>query len=82
LVVDIKGTELFRILKEKQLKMVRKIIVGHPSVENAAQSVKEKADGYISKPFNVLEFLKILNKLFEKKTNALLKMVAEIGQVK
>jgi DNA-binding NtrC family response regulator len=56
--------------------MVRIIITGHPSVENAAKSVKEKADGYITKPFNVQEMLKMINKLFEEKTNAYLKMVA------
>jgi|SRR5665647_266256 len=79
---DIKGTELLRILKEKQPKMVRIIITGHPSVENAAKSVNEKADGYITKPFNVQELLKMINKLFEEKTNAYLKMIAEIEQAK
>ena len=49
---DIKGTELLRILKEKQPKMVRIIITGHPSIENATKSINEKADGYIMKPFN------------------------------
>jgi DNA-binding NtrC family response regulator len=48
---DIKGTELLHILNEKQPKMVRIIITGHPSIENAAKSVNEKADGYIMKPF-------------------------------
>jgi DNA-binding NtrC family response regulator len=79
---DIKGTELLRILKEKQPKMVRIIITGHPSVENAAKSVNEKADGYITKPFNVQELLKMINRLFEEKTNAYLKMIAEIEQAK
>jgi DNA-binding NtrC family response regulator len=79
---DIKGTELLRILKEKQPKMVRIIITGHPSVENAVKSVTEKADGYITKPFNVQELLKMINKLFEEKTNAYLKMIAEIEQAK
>lgn len=79
---DIKGTELLRILKEKQPKMVRIIITGHPSVENAAKSVNEKADGYITKPFNVQELLEMINKLFEEKTNAYLKMFAEIEQAK
>jgi len=79
---DIKGTELLRILKEKQPKMVRIIITGHPSVENAAKSVNEKADGYITKPFNVQEMLKMINKLFEEKTNAYLKVISEIEQAK
>jgi DNA-binding NtrC family response regulator len=79
---DIKGTELLRILKDKQPKMVRIIITGHPSIENAAKSVNEKADGYITKPFNVPELLEMIKKLFEEKTNAYLKMIAEIEQAK
>jgi len=79
---DIKGTELLRILKEKQPKMVKIIITGHPSIENAAKSVNEKADGYITKPFNVTELLEMIIKLIEEKTNAYLTMIAEVDQVK
>jgi len=79
---DIKGTELLHILNEKQPKMVRIIITGHPSIENAAKSVNEKADGYIMKPFNVPELLGMMKKLIEDKTNAYLKMFTEVEQVK
>jgi DNA-binding NtrC family response regulator len=79
---DIKGTELLHILKEKQPKMVRMIITGHPSVENAAKSVNEKADGYITKPFDIPELLGMIKKLFEEKTNAYLTMFAEVEQAK
>jgi DNA-binding NtrC family response regulator len=79
---DIKGTELLHRLKEKQPKMVRIIITGHPSIENAAKSVNEKADGYIMKPFDVPELLRIIKKLFEEKRNAYLKMFAEVEQAK
>ena len=50
---DIKGTELLHTLKQEQPKMVKIIITGHPTIENAARSVNEQADGYIMKPFNV-----------------------------
>jgi DNA-binding NtrC family response regulator len=79
---DIKGTELLRILKEKQPKMVRIIITGHPTVENAAKSVNEKADGYVMKPFDVPELLGMIKKLFEEKTNAYFKMFADVEQAK
>jgi DNA-binding NtrC family response regulator len=36
---DMKGTELLLRLKEKQPKMVRIIIAGFPSVENAIKTV-------------------------------------------
>jgi DNA-binding NtrC family response regulator len=79
---DIKGTELLHILKEKQPKMVRIIITGHPSIENAAKSVNEKADGYIMKPFDIQELLAIIKKLVDEKTNAYFRMFAEVEQAK
>jgi DNA-binding NtrC family response regulator len=79
---DIKGTELLHILSEKHPKMVRIIITGHPSIENAAKSVNEKADGYIMKPFNVPELLGMIKKLTEEKKNAYFKMFAEVEQAK
>jgi DNA-binding NtrC family response regulator len=79
---DIKGTELLHILKEKQPKMVRIIITGHPSIENAAKSVNEKADGYIMKPFDPQELLAMIRKLIDEKTNAYFKMFAEVEQAK
>jgi len=79
---DIKGTELLHILSEKHPKMVRIIITGHPSIEKAAKSVNEKADGYIMKPFNVTELLGMIKKLTEEKKNAYFKMFAEVEQAK
>ena len=79
---DIKGTELLHLLNENQPKMVRIIITGHPSIENAAKSVNEKADGYVMKPFDIPELLEMIKKLFEEKTNAYLKMFADVEQAK
>jgi DNA-binding NtrC family response regulator len=79
---DIKGTELLHLLKEKQPKMVKIIITGHPSIENAKKSVNEKADGYITKPFNVPELLGMIKKLIEDNTNAYFKMFAEVELAK
>jgi DNA-binding NtrC family response regulator len=79
---DIKGTELLHLLNERRPKMVRIIITGHPSIENAAKSVNEKADGYIMKPFNVPELLAMIKRLIEEKSNAYLKMFAEVEQAK
>jgi DNA-binding NtrC family response regulator len=63
---DIKGTDLLCILGEKQPKMVKIIITGHPSIENAAKSVNEQADGYLLKPFNFQELLLMINKLIDR----------------
>jgi DNA-binding NtrC family response regulator len=53
----IKGTELLRKLKEKQPRMVKIIVTGFPSLENAIKAVNEGADGYVLKPWNVKELL-------------------------
>ena len=79
---DIKGTELLHLLNVKQPKMVRIIITGHPSIENAAKAVNERADGYVMKPFDVPELLGMIKKLTEEKTNAYLKMFADVEQAK
>jgi DNA-binding NtrC family response regulator len=79
---DIKGTELLHILNEKQPKMVRIIITGHPSIENAAKSVNEKADAYIMKPFDVPELLGMIKKLVDEKKNAYFRMFAEVEEAK
>ncbi len=79
---DTKGTDLLQILKTKQPKIVRIIITGHPSVENAAKSVNEKADGYIMKPFEIPELLGMIKKLMEEKANSYLAMFAEVEQAK
>jgi DNA-binding NtrC family response regulator len=79
---DIKGTELLHILAEKFPKMVRIIITGHPSIENAAKAVNEKADGYIMKPFNVPDLLGMIKRLTDEKTNAYFRMFAEVEQAK
>jgi DNA-binding NtrC family response regulator len=79
---DIKGTELLHILAEKLPKMVRIIITGHPSIENAAKAVNEKADGYIMKPFNIPDLLGMIKRLTDEKTNAYFRMFAEVEQAK
>lgn len=62
---DIKGTELLRMLKQKQPKMIKIIITGHPSIENAARSLNEQADGYLMKPFNVPELLEMMSRFID-----------------
>lgn len=79
---DIKGTELLSIFKEIQPKMVKIIITGHPTIENAAKSVNEKADGYILKPFNAEQLLETIKRLIEEKKNEYFHMFAEVERAK
>jgi DNA-binding NtrC family response regulator len=75
---DIKGTELLNRLKKLQPKMIMIIITGHPSIESAMKPVNEKADGYILKPIEVTELLKMIERLLTERTNEHLRITAEI----
>ena len=79
---DMKGTKLLGALKVIQPKMVKIIITGHLSIENAVTSVNEKADGYVVKPFNPPELLATIKKLIAEKTNDYFAMFKEVEQAK
>jgi DNA-binding NtrC family response regulator len=78
---DIKGTELLK-LKTIQPKMLTIIITGHPSIENASKAISEKADGYMLKPFEICDLLRMLKKIEDEKTNAYICMFTEVGKIK
>jgi DNA-binding NtrC family response regulator len=75
---DVKGTELLHELKQLQPKMVKIIITGNPSVENAVKALNEKADGFISKPFDPQELLEMIRKLVADKKNEYFQILAEV----
>jgi DNA-binding NtrC family response regulator len=79
---DIKGTELLNRLKKMQPKMIRIIITGHPSLESAMKAVNERADGYVPKPFEVVELLAMITKLLTEKTNEYLRIFTETAHAK
>jgi DNA-binding NtrC family response regulator len=65
---DMEGTELLNRLEEEQPHMVKIIITGFPTLENAMKTVNEGADGYILKPFDVQKLLEMIKKHLTKKT--------------
>lgn len=74
---DIKGTDLLSALRETRPKMIRIILTGFPSLENAVKAVNEGANGYVMKPFDGEKLLKIIRKhLDEKISNELRNFVA------
>jgi DNA-binding NtrC family response regulator len=79
---DTKGTELLNRLKKMQPKMIRIIITGHPSIENAMKAVNERADGYVLKPFEVIELLEMIARLLTEKTNEYLRISTEVTREK
>ncbi len=79
---DINGTDLLGKLKAIRPKMVRIIITGHPSIENAVKAVNEKSDGYILKPFDIPQLLETIKKMIDEKTNEYFQMFTEVEKAK
>jgi sugar-specific transcriptional regulator TrmB len=48
---DMEGTKLLNILSRFNPAMIKIMITGYPSLENAVQSLNSGADGYLVKPF-------------------------------
>ena len=65
---DMDGTELLHRLKEKQPHMVKIIVTGFPTLENAIKTINEGADGYILKPYDVQKLLEIIRKHLKNET--------------
>jgi DNA-binding NtrC family response regulator len=79
---DVKGTALLHELKRIQPKMVKIIITGEPSVENAVKALYEKADGFITKPFDPQELLNTVRRLITEKKDEYLRMLTEMENAK
>ena len=79
---DVKGTDLLHRLQEIRPKMVKIIVTGYPSIENAAKSVNEKADGYIIKPIDSEKLLEMIQKLINEKQNEYFQMFSEVERAK
>ena len=63
---DMEGTELLGAIKETTPNMVKIIITGYPTLQNAVEAVNKHADGYIIKPLNMENLLKTLKKHLKK----------------
>jgi DNA-binding NtrC family response regulator len=50
---DMEGTELLTRLKQTTPKMVKIILTGYPSLDNAVDAVNKGADSYLIKPVNM-----------------------------
>jgi DNA-binding NtrC family response regulator len=59
---DMEGTKLLSAIKETTPKMVKIMITGYPSLQNAIEAVNKGADAYILKPFDMG---KVVNKIRE-----------------
>jgi DNA-binding NtrC family response regulator len=63
---DMEGTKLLAAMKETTPKMVKIIITGYPSLNNAIEAVNKGADAYIMKPFNMDNVLNTIKEHLKK----------------
>ena len=55
---DMQGTELLTQLRGTVPKMMKIIITGYPSIENAVEALNKGADAYVIKPLDMEKVLK------------------------
>jgi len=67
---DMDGVKLLTALSEAAPRMVRIIITGYPSLENAIDAVNRGADGYIVKPFTMENLLHTIKEHLQKQQEA------------
>lgn len=67
---DMEGTELLASMKDTTPKMVKIIITGYPSLQNAIEAVNKGADGYVLKPVNMDNLLTTIAEHLKKQQEA------------
>jgi len=67
---DMEGTRLLTSIKETTPRMVKIIITGYPSLQNAIEAVNKGADAYIVKPFNMDLALNTIQEHLKKQQEA------------
>jgi len=73
---DMEGTELLTQMKQTIPKMIKVIITGYPSIQNAVEALNKGADAYIIKPLDIDNALSVIENLLEKQRESL-KMTQE-----
>lgn len=72
---DMNGTELLTKLHKDTPRMMKIIITGYPSLENAVEAVNKGADAYIIKPVDSKKLLKVVREKLRKEGIPLIREV-------
>ena len=67
---DMEGTKLLTTMHEPLPKMVKIMITGYPSLENAVEALNTGADAYIMKPANPEKLLALIEEKLKKQSQA------------
>jgi DNA-binding NtrC family response regulator len=67
---DMEGTQLLTALKETTPKMVKIIVTGYPSLQNAVVAINKDADGYMIKPAQTEQLLRMVREHLQRQQEA------------
>lgn len=67
---DMEGTKLLTMLHQGLPKMMKIMITGCPSLENAAEALNQGADAYIIKPVNPDKLLALIEEKLQEQSQA------------
>ena len=67
---DMEGTNLLTKLHSTTPKMMKIMVTGYPSQENAIRAVNQGADAYVVKPVNPQELIKIVEEKLKEQEKA------------
>ena len=67
---DMEGIRLLTAMKETTPKMIKIIMTGYPSLQNAIEAVNKGADAYILKPLNIDSVLNTIREHLTKQQEA------------
>jgi DNA-binding NtrC family response regulator len=67
---DMEGTQLLAKLHGNTPKMVKIMVTGYPSLENAMEALNQGADAYVTKPVKPAKLLALIKEKLEKQNQA------------
>jgi DNA-binding response OmpR family regulator len=67
---DMEGTQLLAKLHENTPKMVKIMVTGYPSLENAMEALNQGADAYVTKPVKPAKLLALIKEKLEEQSQA------------
>jgi len=73
---DMEGIELLTQMRRTVPEMIKVIITGYPSLQNAVEALNKGADAYIIKPLDIDHALSVIENLLQKQRESL-KMTQE-----
>jgi len=65
---DMDGTQLLAKLHKNTPKMVKIMVTGYPSLENATEALNQGADAYVIKPVKPAKLLELIQEKLEKQS--------------